>query len=44
MKKINKNFKHPSSAFTIKKSQVRFYEKIDKIPEEGDVIYGKDIK
>ena len=43
MKKINKNFKHPSSAFTIKKSQVRFYEKIDKIPEEGDVIYGKVI-
>lgn len=40
MKKINKGFILPSAAFTIKRSQIKFYEFFDKRPQIGDVVYG----
>ena len=44
MKKIDKGFILPSAAFTIKMKQVRFYEFLDKVPEAGDIIYGKILR
>jgi hypothetical protein len=31
----------PSAAFTIKPSQIKYYNRLNRIPEPGDVIYGK---
>ena len=44
MKKIDKGFILPSAAFTIKPKQVKFYDFLDKVPEFGDVAYGKIIR
>lgn len=41
MKRIDKGFILPSAAFTIKRSQMKFYESLDKLPEVGDLIYGQ---
>ena len=40
MHKIAKGFMLPSAAFTIKNSQIKFYEYLNKPPEPGDVVYG----
>lgn len=41
MKKIDKGFILPSAAYTLKRSQIRFYIPCDKKPEMGDVVYGQ---
>jgi len=41
MKRVDKGFILPSAAFTIKRSQMKFYESLDKGPEAGDLIYGQ---
>jgi hypothetical protein len=41
MKRITKGFILPSAAYTIKRSQMKFYESLDKLPEVGDLIYGQ---
>jgi hypothetical protein len=40
MKKIKKGFILPSAAFTIKPKEIKYYKKIGKLPEAGDVAYG----
>ena len=40
MKKIGREFIFPSAALTIKRSQIKFYEYLDKQPQPGDVVYG----
>lgn len=40
MKRINPGFILPSAALTIKTTQVKFYQYLDKQPEPGDVVYG----
>jgi hypothetical protein len=41
MNKIAKGFILPSAAFTIKPSQIKYYNRLNRIPEPGDVIYGQ---
>jgi hypothetical protein len=41
MHKIAKGFILPSAAFTLKPSQIKYFNKLNRIPEPGDVIYGK---
>lgn len=41
MKKISSGFMLPSAAFTIRRSQVKFYRSSNKQPEIGDVVYGQ---
>ena len=41
MKKIDKGFILPSAAYTIKRSQIKFYKACEKKPEVGDVVYGQ---
>jgi hypothetical protein len=41
MKKIRPGFILPSAAYTIVPRQVRSYQKLDKTPEVGDVVYGR---
>jgi hypothetical protein len=41
MKRITKGFILPSAAYTIKRSQIKSYKPLDKVPEVGDVIYGQ---
>lgn len=41
MKKVSRGFILPSAAFTIKHSQIKFHEFLDKPPQLGDVIYGE---
>ena len=41
MKKIDGGFILPSAAYTLKRSQIRFYKSCDKKPEIGDVVYGQ---
>ena len=41
MKKIDKGFILPSAAFTVKRSQIKYYVLSDKPPEIGDIIYGR---
>jgi len=41
MNKIAKGFILPSAAFTIKPSQIKYYQKLSRMPEPGDVIYGR---
>lgn len=41
MKKISSGFILPSAAFTIRRSQVKFYRSSDKQPEIADVVYGQ---
>jgi hypothetical protein len=41
MKKISRGFLLPSAAFTIKRSQIKFYEFSDRPPQLGDMIYGE---
>jgi len=40
MEKIAKGFILPSSAFTVKRSQIRLYNSCNKKPEIGDIVYG----
>ncbi len=40
-KKITKGFIFPSSALTIRPSQVKYYRFVDKSPLPGDLVYGK---
>ena len=40
MKRITKGFILPSAAYTIKRSQIKSYKPLDKVPEVGDMIYG----
>ncbi|UCC22302.1 MAG: hypothetical protein JSW23_11005 [Planctomycetota bacterium] len=40
MNKVTKGFILPSAAFTIKRSQIKFYQYSEKQPEPGDVVYG----
>jgi hypothetical protein len=40
MNKVTKGFILPSAAFTIKEKQVKFYQKLKKPPDIGDVVYG----
>ena len=39
-RKIRRGFILPSAAFTIKQSQIKFYQFIDRPPQPGDVVYG----
>lgn len=41
MRKIDRGFIIPSAAYTLKRSQIRFYKPCDKKPEMGDVVYGQ---
>jgi hypothetical protein len=41
MKKIPTGYITPSAAFTIKKNQVNQYAHLDRVPEVGDVVYGR---
>jgi len=41
MKKIDRGFILPSAAFTVKRSQVKYYVLSDKPPEIGDIVYGR---
>jgi hypothetical protein len=41
MKRIDKGFILPSAAFTIKRSKMKYCESFDKVPEVGDLIYGR---
>ncbi|MBU0717434.1 MAG: hypothetical protein KJ749_04225 [Planctomycetes bacterium] len=41
MKKIPPGHLVPSAALTLKKSQLKFYNFLDKAPEPGDVVYGR---
>lgn len=41
MKKISPGYIMPSAAFTLKKNQVTHYLPLEKIPEVGDVVYGR---
>jgi hypothetical protein len=41
MKKIAPGYLIPSAAFTIKKSQIRGYQFLDRVPQVGDLVYGK---
>ena len=41
MRKIPSGYIVPSSAFTLKKGQIKGYSRIDKKPEPGDVVYGQ---
>jgi len=40
VKKISRGFIFPSAAFTIRRSQIKFYEFLDKQPRIGDLVYG----
>jgi hypothetical protein len=44
MEKVTKGFILPSAALTIKQKQVKYYKRMDKTPEQGDVVYGKIIR
>ena len=41
MNKIRPGFILPSGAFTIKPQQVKNYERLDRTPAVGDVLYGR---
>lgn len=41
MRKITKGYILPSAAFSLKPSQIKFFQPLDRIPEAGDVVYGK---
>ena len=41
MKKIRDGFILPSAAFTIARTKIRRYERLDKAPEVGDLVYGR---
>jgi len=41
VKKINRDFILPSAAFTIKRSQIKYFKFCDKSPEIGDIVYGQ---
>lgn len=41
MKKIAKGLILPSAAFTVKRSQIKYYRLCDKPPQSGDIIYGR---
>ena len=41
MEKIESGFILPSAAFTIRRSQIRFYKPLNKPPRMGEVIYGE---
>ncbi|MFC1863568.1 hypothetical protein ACFL1Z_06405 [Thermodesulfobacteriota bacterium] len=44
MKIIKKGFILPSAALTIRAKQIKYYEYIDKKPEQGDLVYGEIIR
>jgi hypothetical protein len=39
-RKIHRGFILPSAAFTLRQSQIKFYQFIDRPPQPGDVVYG----
>ncbi len=39
--RIPPGFIHPSAAFSVRKGQIRGYRFIEKVPEPGDVVYGR---
>lgn len=41
MKKLSKAYIHPSAAYVIKPKQIAGYERMDKPPEVGDVVFGE---
>jgi hypothetical protein len=41
MRKIQKGFILPSAALTVKAGQIRFHRDVEKIPEPGDLVYGR---
>ena len=41
MHKIKHNCIIPSAVITIPKSKIKYYQKIDKVPQNGDLIYGE---
>lgn len=41
MNKIRPGFILPSGAFTIKPQQVKWYERLDRVPQVGDLVYGR---
>jgi hypothetical protein len=41
MKKIRPGFILPSAAFTVNPRQIKHYQKLDKSPEAGDLVYGR---
>ncbi|MBN1437115.1 MAG: hypothetical protein JW936_08560 [Sedimentisphaerales bacterium] len=41
MNKIKRGFVLPSAAFSLKRSQIRYYEPMERVPEVGDVFYGE---
>lgn len=44
MKKIPSGYILPSAAYTVSKKHIKFYEFMDKVPEIGDVVYGKVVR
>ena len=40
MKKIKNGFILPSAAYTVPRTQIQYYDKSDKKPEVGDLVYG----
>lgn len=40
MKKIDKGFILPSAAITVKRKAIKYYQKMNKPPEPGDIAYG----
>jgi len=41
MKNVPAGYLHPSAAYTIKRAQIKRYQYLDKVPEAGDVVYGR---
>lgn len=41
MQKIRRGFILPSAAFTVSSRQVQHYQKLDKAPSPGDIVYGR---
>ncbi|MHC4978614.1 MAG: hypothetical protein ACYTGT_06260 [Planctomycetota bacterium] len=41
MKNIQPGYLHPSAAFTIKRSQIKRYQFLERAPEVGDLVYGR---
>ncbi|MHC4879331.1 MAG: hypothetical protein ACYTGL_22985 [Planctomycetota bacterium] len=41
MKKIRPGFILPSGLYTIKPQQVKFYQRVDRVPQVGDVVFGR---
>lgn len=44
MKKISPGFLLPSAAYTVKKSAIKLYAFQDRVPQVGDLVYGRIIR